>query len=291
MLGTDFLPTRMDTYPAISPLKVDLKGKSVLITGASRGCGVAIAASYAAAGSTNIAIGARTSTEATAVAIRSAARSVGRPEPTILELKLDITDLESIKKAANSIRNAFGGLDILVNNAGIMSPWAPIGNSDISAWWREWEVNVKGTYMVTRQLLELILASSLKTVVNIVSCAAFMYFPGASGYHLTKMALVRFTEHLSKDHAADGLLTYAVHPGCVKTDMAAMLPNEIAASLVYNSAEMTGDSLVWLSKERRKWLAGRYIDITWDMEELDQQRKRIEDEELLKVRLAVNTFP
>lgn len=78
--------------------------------------------------------------------------------------------------------------------------------------------------MKTRHFLELVLASLLKTVLNISICAAHIYFPGASGHNTAKLRLLRFTEYLYRDHEVQGSLPYAVQPAYIRTGMAALLP-------------------------------------------------------------------
>ena len=169
----DFTSVRHDTYPYIDPSKVDLKGKHILITGASKGVGKAIAISYAKAGASGIAIAARSSLEAVTKEVKEAAANSGRPEPEVLALKLDVTDRANVEAAAQEASKAFNGrLDILINNAGYLSSFKGIPDSDPDDWWHDWEVNVKGVYLVTRAFWPLLLKSSLKIILNLSSVGA-----------------------------------------------------------------------------------------------------------------------
>lgn len=82
------------------------------------------------------------------------------------------------------------------------------------------------------------------------------------------------------------MISYAIHPGAVATELALRMPDPYHHVLI-DTPELAGDTLVWLTAERREWLRGRYVDVGWDMEELLSKREKIEREELLKVRLAV----
>jgi NAD(P)-dependent dehydrogenase (short-subunit alcohol dehydrogenase family) len=160
------------TYPAIDPTKQNLAGRSVFISGASRGIGASTALSFAKAGASNIILGARSSLDATSNNIKQAALEAGRPEPQITQLKLDVTDPKSVSKAAAEVKRAVGRLDVIVNNAGLID-MAMIGESDPEKWWSVWEVNVKGPYLVAKYFLPVMLESedSLGQVVTVSRCA------------------------------------------------------------------------------------------------------------------------
>lgn len=92
----DFVPTaHNDTYPFISTSAADLGGKSVFITGASKGIGKGIALSFARAGCSRIAVAARTGVDELKQQILSAARTAARPEPLVLAIALDVTSPEA----------------------------------------------------------------------------------------------------------------------------------------------------------------------------------------------------
>ena len=112
--GADFVPTlRSDTYDYIKPTQWDLKGRAVLITGASKGIGLETAISFAKAGASKIAIAARTSLDSLKSEIEAAAEKAGRPVPQIVVLKLDVADYDSAAAAAKKVEEAFSRLDIL----------------------------------------------------------------------------------------------------------------------------------------------------------------------------------
>lgn len=81
-------------------------------------------------------------------------------------------------------------------------------------------------------------------------------------------------------------MALCVHPGGVATELAKGMPEGMHAALT-DSVELAGDTIVWLTAERREWLAGRYVSVTWDMQELEGKREEIERGDLLKVRMAV----
>lgn len=125
-----------DTYPEIDPASTaDLEGRSVFITGASKGLGRCIGISFARAGASNIAIAARSSLEATAQAIKEAAVQAGRKEPNVLCLSLDISVEWSVDAAVRKIQECFQTLDVVINNAAILCATGPIDETKPSEWW------------------------------------------------------------------------------------------------------------------------------------------------------------
>ncbi|KAI0478086.1 NAD(P)-binding protein [Xylaria cf. heliscus] len=280
-----------DTYPAIDSSKANLAGKAVFISGATKGIGKSISVSFAKAGASMIAIGARSPLSETAQAIREAAASVGKPEPKILELKLDVTSQESVDAAAAEIKKAFGRIDIVVNNAGLLSGKGLIAETDPERWWTTLTVNVKGPYLVMRALIPLMLETDgLKSFVTVSSVGAHCRSPGASAYQTSKLAVLRLTEFLDAEYSKKGIIAFSIHPGNVLTDMTNGPGSEVSKELAHvfvDTPELAADAIVYLTKERREWLGGRYINAFWDLPELMTLRDEIVKEDKLKVRLVV----
>jgi NAD(P)-dependent dehydrogenase (short-subunit alcohol dehydrogenase family) len=262
-----------------------MSGKKVLVTGGARGIGREIALSYAKAGVSAIAVldlldtGVETD-------LKQAARIAGHPEPATVQLAVDVTDVSAVTHAAETIKSRFGTLNILVNNAGYLDPYTKLGDSNPEQWWRSWEVNVKGTYLVTRAFLPMVLASTDKTILVISSVGAHHTMEGGSGYETTKLAVLKINNYLMLEYGQQGLLAYAVAPGGVKTDMAAGFPQRFL-NLLTDTPRMVADTITWLTQERREWLAARYVDSRWDMLEMLEKKDVIIGKDLLKVRMQV----
>jgi NAD(P)-dependent dehydrogenase (short-subunit alcohol dehydrogenase family) len=286
--GYDFTPTiRNDTYDFIKPEQWDLSSRSVLVTGASKGLGKDNAISFARAGASKIAIAARSGMEELEKEIKAAAQKAGKQEPTVLSLKLDVMDKQSVSDAVAKIEKEFGGLDIVINNAGALEQFVPIADSDPDNWWRTWQVNTFGAYLVARGTIPLLLKEDgLKTILNVSSIGAHFVMQGASAYQTSKLALIRFSEFINTEYGEQGILSFAVHPGGVMTELSSGMP-EASHHLLQDKPALAADTFVWLTAERRDWLAGRYISCTWDMKEFDDMKEKIEKGDLLKVRLDV----
>ncbi|KAI1768775.1 hypothetical protein GGR53DRAFT_477016 [Hypoxylon sp. FL1150] len=200
-----------DTYDFISPKKANLSGKSVFITGASKGVGRETALSFAEAGCDKIAIGARSDLSSVVGDIKEAARKAGHTkEPKVLSFKLDVSLEDDVKAAAETVSREFGGkLDVLVNNAGYLQECVPLGESSADGWWRHYEVNVKGVFLCSRYFMPLLLESELKTNVITSSIGAVVVMPGASAYQTSKLAVVRLAEFITHEYEDKGLICFA----------------------------------------------------------------------------------
>ncbi|KAI1460465.1 NAD(P)-binding protein [Annulohypoxylon moriforme] len=277
-----------DTYPAIDSAKANFNGKAVFVSGASRGLGRAMAISFAKAGASMIAIGARSDLSTTEKEIRAAVASVGKPEPTILPVKFDVSDRKSVDEAAEQVKKSFGHIDIVINNAGVFY-LGPIVDGDPDEWWKVFQVNLVGPYLVARGFIPLLLEGNDKTIITVASVGAHLKSPGSSAYQISKMAVIRFTEFIVAEYGSKGILAYSIHPGNIPTDMLSSIKNvpPIVKAVFVDTAELSADSLVYLTSQKRDWLAGRYINVTWDLPELMEKEEEIVKGDKLKLRLVV----
>jgi NAD(P)-dependent dehydrogenase (short-subunit alcohol dehydrogenase family) len=282
------------TYPYISPLKQNLRGRHVLITGAAweDGVGYATATAFARAGVAAIAIADLHEISADLVSrLKAAAIDAGRPEPQVLSGIVDISKRESVVTFKQAVVEAFEGrLDILVNNAAHQEPYQSILNSDPELYWRTWEVNVQGLFNMTRAFLPMQLSTyaeygGLGIMINVSSSGALSVREGGASYRTSKLALLRWTEALNFEHGNDGLLAFCVNPGAIKTRLTVNEPEEMRDKLPHKP-NIAGDTIAWLAGERREWLGGRYISCPWDMEELIDRKQEIIEGDKLNLRMV-----
>ena len=171
--------------------------------------------SFARAGASHIAIGARSDLTATEKAIQEAAAAVGKTNPKVLPVKIDITNQGSVDSSAKEVDKIFGQLDILVHNAGTLGKMTPIADSNPNDWWNVWDMNLRGPYLVTRAFLPLLLKGGDRQIVYVTSVGAWVVNEGLSAYQPSKLALSRFTEFVSQEYGEQGLVAFSIHPGNV----------------------------------------------------------------------------
>ncbi|GAW11096.1 hypothetical protein ANO14919_004350 [Xylariales sp. No.14919] len=280
--------THTNTYPFISPDTTNLSGKSVFVAGASKGIGKETALALVEAGCSNIAVGARSDLSSLVDEIAKRATAVGRSAPQVVSLQLDVTSEDSVKEAADKIGQAFGGaLDVLICNAGNLEQWVPLAESSPVEWWQTYEINVKGTYLLNRFFIPLLLKSETKTSILTASYGALGLRIGASGYQSSKFAVCRLAEFLATEYEEQGLVCYAIHPGGIKTELASNMPKYMW-DLLHDEPALPAHTIVWLIKEHRLWLSGRFVSVNWDMEELESKKDEIVEGNLLKFRVITS---
>jgi len=189
---------------------LEMNGKTVLITGASRGIGEA-SARYLAAQGANVVLAARSGD-----ALAELARDIG---PRALGVTCDVADWGQASDAVTRATEAFGGVDILVNNAGLIDPIARIEDADPLAWGKVVDVNVKGPFHMLRAVVPGMVARGSGLVINISSGAATSALEGWSHYCATKAALLSLTRTAHKELSPKGVNVIGLSPGTVATDM------------------------------------------------------------------------
>lgn len=188
--------------------------KTMIVSGASRGIGEAIARE-SARWKINLILNARS-----ADALHSLANELDASGGRVVTVAGDVSDKAVCAAIVNAAVDRFGGVDVLVNNAGILEPVGPLDAADADDWVRNLMVNVAGPVLLTKCAL-----SSLRErrgcVINISSGAAVKAVRGWSAYCTSKAALNHFTRMLSAEYPE--LTSVAVSPGMTATDMQLMI--------------------------------------------------------------------
>jgi len=187
-----------------------VSGKSVLITGASRGIGAATARLFAAAGA-KLGLAGRPSEPLSLLAAEIGATVI----------PCDVADYPQVEAAVHAMVAAHGRLDVLINNAGVIAPIAPIGRADPGDWGRQIDVNLKGVFHGMRAAIPVMQAAG-GTILTVGSGAAYSALDSWSGYCASKAGAMMMTKaaHLE---AGDTLRVLSLSPGTVATDMQAAI--------------------------------------------------------------------
>ncbi len=191
----------------------DLTGKTILITGASRGIGAAAAAHCASLGA-HVVLAARS-----AGAITDLANQITANGGKALAIPCDVADPTSVQNLIDATIRDTGRLDVLVNNAGLIDPISRIDTSDPDAWSQIVDVNFKGVYYGIRFALPQMLSQGSGTIINISSGAATNALEGWSHYCATKAAVLSLTKCTDKEYRDLGIRCLGLSPGTVATDM------------------------------------------------------------------------
>jgi 3-oxoacyl-[acyl-carrier protein] reductase len=191
----------------------DLKNKNALITGAGKGIGKAIALALAKEG-VNIILVARTQEE-----IDSVAAKVRSLRVKALAITADVADINSVNAAVEKALAEFGTIDILINNAGIAA-FGKFLELEPTDWERIIQVNLMGTYYVTRAVLPNMIERQTGDIINISSTAGLSGNALTSAYSASKFAVLGLTESLMQEVRKHNIRVTALTPSTVATDMA-----------------------------------------------------------------------
>jgi 3-oxoacyl-[acyl-carrier protein] reductase len=189
----------------------ELSGRVAIVTGSTKGIGLAVAEHLAAAGA-SVVVSARTAADVDAVARRLAEGAAGE----ILGTVCDVSDPEACAHLVASTVARLGRLDILVNNAGI-GIIKPITELTVDEWRRQIDVNLGGVFYCSKAALPHLSATGDGWIINIGSLASRNSFAGGTGYNASKFGLLGMTEAMMLDVRYDDVRVSIVMPGSVNT--------------------------------------------------------------------------
>lgn len=190
-----------------------IKGKTALITGAGKGIGKATAIALANEG-VNVGLVARTEADLTGLAEQLKETGV-----KVAIATADISSLEQVNKAVEALTNELGTFDILINNAGI-GKFGGFMDLDPEEWKNIVDVNLTGTYYVTRAVLPQLIEKQGGDIINISSTAGQKGAPVTSAYSASKFGLLGLTESLALEVRKHNVRVTALTPSTVATDLA-----------------------------------------------------------------------
>ncbi|KAF2731264.1 oxidoreductase-like protein, partial [Polyplosphaeria fusca] len=258
-----------DIYPAIDPQQ-KAAGKVVLILGASRGLGKALAQLWASAGASTLILTARTLSALDSVTTSIHSTS---PHTTVLPLACDVSSPTAMSALFSTLHSRFPTLNTVIANAGVVSQGSTfprIGEMSPEDYWTDFEVNTRGTHLAAHYFVSLF--GGKGTFVSVVSGTAAVTMGGLSSYSISKLACIRMIEHLAIEYPQ--LRAFALDPGIVR-DVAAV---EAFMPFAFDTVELIAAMSIWLDSSEAAWkLRGGYVHCTWDVEELEKHADEIEE--------------
>lgn len=203
----------MSENAAVSETSVVPPARTALVTGASRGIGRELARGLAAAG-LDVGLLARDEVRL--------ARTAGEIEAgggRAVAVTADVTDAVAVRRAVSEVERALGPIDLLVNNAGRSDSEVPVWEAEPEQWWQVVETNVRGPFLLSHAVVPGMLARGGGRVVDLSSGAAVHDMALATGYNVSKTALMRLGGAMHEAGFDRGLRVFELAPGVVRTDM------------------------------------------------------------------------
>jgi NAD(P)-dependent dehydrogenase (short-subunit alcohol dehydrogenase family) len=208
-------------------------------------------------------------------------------------VQADISMVEDVEYLVKTAIKTKGRVDVLVNNAGTIGPIQPLAATDPREWWDTQEVNLRGSFLITRLLLPAMIDSRGGRIINIASGAAHNVFPNLSAYAVSKAAIVHFTRCLAIEMQTYNISVIAFNPGFVVTSM--LEHGATSSEVDPNSRETfrqvmeTGRArsvtdivpkLVYLVQGYADVLSGCFLDVEDDLESLAANHEDVNTNDL-----------
>jgi 3-oxoacyl-[acyl-carrier protein] reductase len=242
-----------------------LNGKLVLVTGATRGIGKAIALTMGEAGATVI------GTATTESGADNVSKVFAESKISGKGMKLDVTDNDQVSSLVKNIGEEFGSIDILVNNAGITRDNILLRMKE-----DEWEdiinTNLSSIYKMSKSVLRGMIKKRSGRIISITSVVGAMGNPGQSNYGAAKAGIIGFTKSLAREVGVRGVTVNAIAPGFIETDMTNNLPDDQKEALAaqipmgrLGTANEVAQAVLFLAGESGSYITAQTIHVNGGM--------------------------
>lgn len=242
--------------------KIDLKGRTAIVTGAARGFGLAISETFLDAGAA-VSMWDMDGAELEKQSKRLAAR--GKIETRVV----DVTSETGTLGAAKAANDSLGRLDILINNAGIMGSIRRSWEYPLVEWRKVMAVNVDGVYLVSRAVVPYMLAQKYGRIVNLASIAGKNGSPYFNPYSTSKAAVIGMTKSMGKDLATSGVIVNCITPAAADTNILDGVDPALVKSMIeqvpmgrFVEVSELAAMVAWMSSEECSFTTGAVFDIT-----------------------------
>jgi len=242
-----------------------LDGKIVLITGASRGIGKAIALTLGEAGATVV------GTATTESGADNISKVFADNKISGKGIKLNVTNNEQISSLVKIVNEDFGPIDILINNAGITRDNILLRMKE-DEWEDIIETNLSSIYKMSKSVLRGMIKNRSGRIISITSVVGAMGNAGQSNYAASKAGMIGFTKSLAREVGVRNITVNAIAPGFIETDMTDSLPDEQKDALVsqipmgrLGTADEVAKAVLFLAGDGGSYITGQTLHVNGGM--------------------------
>jgi len=240
--------------------KIDLNGRTAVVTGGAQGFGRAITERFVASGA-KVAIWDHDQALA-----EKTAKEIGN---AVSPFKVDVTDIGAVEKTREATVSAFGKIDILVNNAGIAGVNKTVWETDFEEWRKVLRINLDGPFICCKAIVPQMLKQKYGRIVNIASIAGKEGNPNAAHYSASKAGLIALTKSLGKELATHDILVNAVTPAAAKTAIFDQMTQQHIDFMLskiplgrFGTVDEIAAMVCWLASEECSFSTGAAFDIS-----------------------------
>ncbi|ELY40794.1 SDR family NAD(P)-dependent oxidoreductase [Natronorubrum tibetense] len=193
-----------------------------------------------------------------------------------MALECDLTDVDDVQHSMADVRDEFGGVDILVNNAAMVDARSRVGDYDDDVWSRDVEINLTGTYNISKEVFPEMCERGWGRVVNMSSMAGWYGGFGQLSYSATKAAMIGLGRTMALEGAQSGVTSNVIAPNIVVGDWADMDPDELRENVDeyyariaeatpmrhLGTEEDVANMVTYLCSEQASYVTGQVIGVT-----------------------------
>jgi 3-oxoacyl-[acyl-carrier protein] reductase len=236
------------------------KGKTVVISGSTRGIGIGMAEAFAAQG-------ARVVLSGTTDAVEQVAEGFRQKGHEAIGVRADVSVPEQAQALIDAAVAAYGTVDVLVNNAGITRDGLLIRMSEAD-WDQVLDVNLKGAFLLTKAAARIMMKKRSGRIINITSIVGVAGNAGQANYAASKAGMIGLTKSVARELASRGVTCNAVAPGFIESHMTDTLPRQTREDYLkripagrYGTSSEVAELVLFLASDKAAYITGQVIHI------------------------------